>query len=151
AHADETLVADRAAVQHDVVADHAVVADHKRKARIGVQGGIVLNLASLAELDPLVVAAQHGAEPDAGMALEPHPPDQHSRVGHPIAAARRKLWLLAVELIDRHARAPRCGSATLPWRPRVDEPRSSSTFPARASQLAKSHARVRLRDDRLPD
>ena len=62
------FVADRAAVQHDVVADHAIGADGQRKAGIGVQRGIVLDLRALAELDPLVVAAQHRAEPDAGIA-----------------------------------------------------------------------------------
>ena len=51
------------------------VADLERKARIGVQRGVVLDLRALAELDPFVVTAQHRVEPDAGIGLEPHPPD----------------------------------------------------------------------------
>ena len=39
------------------------------KPGIGVQRGVVLDLRAFAELDPLVVAAQHRAEPDAGLAL----------------------------------------------------------------------------------
>jgi hypothetical protein len=47
---------------------------------------IVLNLRALAELDPFVVAAQHGAEPDAAIGLQPHLADDRRARRDPIAA-----------------------------------------------------------------
>ena len=69
AHADQRLGADRAAMQDDVVADHAIRPDGHRETQVGVQRRIVLDLRALAEFDPLVVAAQHRAEPDAAIGL----------------------------------------------------------------------------------
>jgi hypothetical protein len=53
-------------VQDDVVADGHVLADQQREAGIGVAGRIVLDVGALADLDPLIVTAQHRAEPDGG-------------------------------------------------------------------------------------
>src|SRR2546423_6153443 len=63
AHPDERVVFKRATVQDHIVADRAVAADRERKAGVGVAGGIVLHVGALADLDPLIVAAQHPAEP----------------------------------------------------------------------------------------
>src|SRR5215831_2262840 len=112
AHADQAVIGDRAAVQNDVVADHAVVADDKRETRIGVQRRVVLDLRTFADLDPLVVAAQHRAEPDAGVDLEPHAPDHARALGNPMAGMQ--IGPLAVELIDRHRARSMMWSATLP-------------------------------------
>ena len=71
-HPNQRMRANRATVQNDVMTDHAIRPDGDRKAEIGVQRGIVLNLRTLAEFDPFVVAAQHGAEPDAAIGLQPH-------------------------------------------------------------------------------
>src|SRR5262249_23573873 len=101
-HADQAVGRNGAAVQHDVVADDAVIADRQREAGIGVQRRIVLDLRALAELDPLVVAAQHRAEPDAGIALEAHAADHARALRDPVAAVGRQLRRHAVELEDRH-------------------------------------------------
>ena len=61
------------------MADDAIRPDRHRKSGIGMQGRVVLNLRPLAELDPLVVAAQHGVKPDAGVELEPDLADHASR------------------------------------------------------------------------
>src|SRR5262245_14635792 len=123
-HADQAVIADRAPVQHDVVADDAIGADHQGKAGIGVQRGIVLHLAALADLDPFVVAAQDRAEPNAGEGLEPHASDHRCILGDPAASVRRQLGGLTVKLVVRQAVLPgsaRCrGDASprqaAPWR-----------------------------------
>jgi len=64
-HPDQRAIFERAAVQDHVVADRAILSDRQRKATIGVTGRIVLHIGIFADLDPLVVAAQYRAEPDA--------------------------------------------------------------------------------------
>ena len=59
AYANQGIVADSAAMQHDFVADGDTIADRERNAGIGMQDGAVLNVASLADFDPVVIAA-HG-------------------------------------------------------------------------------------------
>ena len=63
------LVADGAAMQHDVVADRAVRCRSSAESPDRCAACSCPGSAALAELDPLVVAAQHRAEPDAGVAL----------------------------------------------------------------------------------
>src|ERR1700730_5829826 len=75
-HPDQRAVLERATVQDDVVTDRAVLSDHKRKDAVGVAGGIVLHIGPFADPDPLIVAAQHRAEPDAGRVLEAHLADK---------------------------------------------------------------------------
>ena len=87
------------------MADHAVGPDHDRKTRVGVERRIVLNLAALAELDPFVVATEHRPEPDAGVGLQPHPPDHGCAVGDPTASG--KIRPFAVKLVDGHGRLHR--------------------------------------------
>ena len=58
AHADEHLVLDVRAVQHDPVADGDVAADDQREAGVGVQGAAVLDVGALADLDRLGVGAR---------------------------------------------------------------------------------------------
>src|ERR1700745_3003690 len=69
-----------------------------------------------ADLDPLIVAAQHGVEPDAGVGLEAHAPDHDGAVGDPIAAVGWQVRRLAIKLEDRHRRPSSLGGATLPRR-----------------------------------
>ena len=47
-----------------------------------MQRAVILDVAALADLDPLVVAAQHGAEPDAGARLDPHLADDDGVFRH---------------------------------------------------------------------
>src|SRR5262249_61014932 len=75
AHADQAVVGDRAAVQNHGMADGASCTDRERKADVGVQDAVLLNVRTFADLDPFVVAPQARPIPDAGVALEPHRPD----------------------------------------------------------------------------
>src|SRR5450631_3127490 len=65
AHPDQAVIANAAAMHDDVVTDHAIAADHHGETWISMQRRIVLDLRAFAQFDPFVVAAQHGAEPDA--------------------------------------------------------------------------------------
>src|SRR5438034_4859090 len=56
AHADQAVRCDGATVQDHVMADDAIIADFERKSGVCVQHCVILNLRSLAKLDPLVVA-----------------------------------------------------------------------------------------------
>src|SRR5262249_40885828 len=111
-------------------------ADHQRKAGVGVQGRVVLNLRTLAQLDPLVVAAQHRTEPDAGVSLEPHAADQHRGLGDPVATIAGEFGLRSVKLVDRHSHAP-CSGATLPRPANVDEPggRQANRWPSASNAI----------------
>ena len=60
---------DSAAMQHRVMPDGAIVANRKRVTGIDVKDAVILNVASFADLDQLVVRPQHGAEPDTRFAL----------------------------------------------------------------------------------
>ena len=73
----------RAAVQHHLVADRHVVAQRQREAGVGVQHAAVLHVAARADRDPVVVAAQHRAVPDAGVFAERHAADHRRAVGDP--------------------------------------------------------------------
>src|SRR5690606_9993560 len=74
--ADQAVFADAAAMQHDLVADGHAFADRQRKAHVGVQHAAILDVGVLTNVDKLVVAAQHGVEPDAGAGLEADLADQ---------------------------------------------------------------------------
>src|SRR5215470_17367778 len=69
AHADQAVRSDRTAVQHGVVPDDTFRADRGGKSWVGMNRAIVLDLRPLTDLDPLVVAAQNRAPPDAGVGL----------------------------------------------------------------------------------
>jgi hypothetical protein len=72
---DQRTVADRAAVQHDLMADRDAAPNGERRAGIGVKDAQFLNVAVVADDDRLVVAAQHGAGPDAHPFAQDHGPD----------------------------------------------------------------------------
>ena len=78
------------------LADDAILADGEGEAGVGVQRAIVLDLAPRADLDPLVIAAQHRAVPNADIGMEPHAPDDGGGLGDPIKAICRKLRSLPV-------------------------------------------------------
>src|SRR5262249_30886700 len=84
AHADEAVIGDRTAVQDHRVADGAAGPDRERKADVGVQDAVLLNVRAFADLDPFVVAAQARAVPTAGVALEPYGADADGALGDQI-------------------------------------------------------------------
>ena len=76
------------------VAHGDVRADGEGETRIGVQHRPLLDVAALADLDPLVVGSQHDAEPDAHVRRHPEP----ARFG--------QLGRLVVQGVDRHQVVP---------------------------------------------
>jgi hypothetical protein len=103
AHADQAVRADRAAMEDGTVADGAAPPDRQRRSHVGVEHGVLLDVGPLTNVDQLVVSAQHGPEPDADIAAEPHPAD-HMRVGRdPEFACGGKLGNDGIETMDRHA------------------------------------------------
>src|SRR5450830_1223020 len=61
--ADQGAIADRAPMQHRLVADGHVLADVERVARVRVQYGAFLHIAVGAHGDAFIVTAKRGAEP----------------------------------------------------------------------------------------
>ena len=104
AHPDQRVVFKRATVQDDIVADGAVVADRQRKAAVGVAGAIVLHVGAFADLDPLIVAAQHRAEPHAGRIQKAHLADHDGGICDEIISVCGEFRSLSVEFVDRHSK-----------------------------------------------
>ncbi|MNC62867.1 hypothetical protein D3C75_1129380 [compost metagenome] len=73
---DQAEVAHRAAMQHGVVANGHALAQGQRRAHVGVHHRAILHVAALANVDQLVVPAQHRAKPHAGIGLQAHIADQ---------------------------------------------------------------------------
>ena len=69
---NQTVVADRAAVQHGLVPHRDVVPDSQWITWIGVQYREILNIRVFTHRDRFTIAAYHGPEPDAGIVLEQH-------------------------------------------------------------------------------
>src|SRR5439155_26571865 len=102
-HSYQRTVLERAAVQDDLVADGSVLADRERKAAVGVAGRIVLHVGAFADLDPLVVAAQHRAEPHAGRIQKAHLADHGSGICDEIVSVSGEFRPLSVKFVDRHS------------------------------------------------
>src|SRR5690606_37287572 len=98
-HADQGVVADGAAMQHDFVADRDVLADFHRHARIHVQHRVFLHIAVVADLDDIVIRADHHAKPDTGVFTQHHGPDQGGVGRNPLALAT-EFQLAVVNRID---------------------------------------------------
>ena len=59
------MIADDGRMHDDAVADGDAAPDRHGLSRIGVKDAMILHVRVLAHSDDLIVAAQHGAEPDA--------------------------------------------------------------------------------------
>ena len=77
--------------------------DAQRKPGIGVNRTVVLHIGIVADIDELVVAAQHRAEPDARVRAESNVADHLSAAGDVVLSVRRKLWRTPVQFINCHA------------------------------------------------
>src|SRR4029450_3924062 len=104
ADADQRAVADRAAVQHRPMADGDVAADRERNSGVDVQDGAILDVGVVANLDRVVVGAQHGAGPDGHAPAEPNAPDDRCALRD--VSGRRNVRRVRAKLEDCH----RCGS-----------------------------------------
>ncbi len=67
AHADERMIANRAAVEYGTVAHHAVASQLQGHAMIHMQDGIVLDIAVASDADPVFISADDGTVPYRGM------------------------------------------------------------------------------------
>ena len=65
---------------------------------------IVLHVGAFADLDPLIVAAQHRAEPDAGRVQKAHLADHDGGIRDEIVSVRGEFRPLSVEFVDRHSK-----------------------------------------------
>lgn len=65
ANADQRTVTHSGAVHHRSVAKGHTVAKHGWLSRVGMQAALILNVASLADLNPFAVGTQHASVPNA--------------------------------------------------------------------------------------
>jgi len=101
-HADQTVVTHDGRMDDGTVTDRHAVAEHHRQPRIGVDHAIILHVRSFTDGDPVVVAAQHGAEPHARILEQPHPADQHRIRRDIVFAFGRQLGSDPINRIKRH-------------------------------------------------
>src|SRR5262245_4993428 len=67
ADADQAMVADAAAVQHDPMRDRAIVADDRRQPIADVHHHMILQIAAAADAHKVALGANDGARPETGM------------------------------------------------------------------------------------
>ena len=92
ADSDQAAVADRATMQHDEMADGHVGAYAHRHALVGMQHRAVLDVAVVADVDRVIVAAQRGVPPDRGVGAEMDVADHRGVGGNPgVFAGLRRL------------------------------------------------------------
>src|SRR5579863_6325159 len=91
-------------MKNDVMADRNVGADDGRHPDIGVDDGIVLYVRVLPDLDPFVVAPEHGAEPDARVSPEAHAADNAGSGRDPEFIFVRKFGFGIAQRPDPHFR-----------------------------------------------
>jgi hypothetical protein len=104
AHPNETVFANRAAMQDCVMADGAVLTDGQRKAQVGVQQRSILHVGAGANEYFFDVAAQDGAEPDRHTGFEPHLADDVRARRDPEPAVAWENGRDAIECVNRHFR-----------------------------------------------
>uniref|UniRef100_A0A0N5A5T1 LigA n=1 Tax=Parastrongyloides trichosuri TaxID=131310 RepID=A0A0N5A5T1_PARTI len=75
ADADQAVVADRAAMQHHLVAHRHASADGQGGADVSMQDAAILNIRVRPDDDGIIIATQHGVEPDAGARMQNHTVD----------------------------------------------------------------------------
>src|SRR5690606_18210924 len=102
AHADQTVLADGAAMQYGTVTDSAAAPDRQRKSGIGVHDRVFLDIGVGTDDDRLIIAARDDAEPDGNIAPNRDVADQGGVRRHPVAWKIFKARRLAVERVNRH-------------------------------------------------
>lgn len=95
-------------VDHRTVAQAHPVIQNRGLSGIGVKTAQVLDIAVRADLDPLIVASQHGAVPDVGPSIETHLPDYHGPRSHPRLGMNDRGGVIVQTGYVRHA-------AMIPW------------------------------------
>lgn len=98
--ADQAAFADRAAVQHGLVADRDVGCNGERTAGIGMQYAGILHIAAGADCDGFIVTAQRGARPDAYFTAQRDGSDDGRAFVD--KGCRVNVGNTIAELVDRH-------------------------------------------------
>ena len=101
-HADQRVRTDRAAVDDGMVADRAALSDRDTHARIGVHHDPILDIAASPDDDRVIVATQHGSEPDADVLAEAHVSDDLRIRRCPEAVSSWQLRNTVTQAVDRH-------------------------------------------------
>src|SRR5262249_29671315 len=105
AHTYQREIADGRGMHDDLVSDGDMGADNRWLAWISVDDGIVLHIRIFADLDPLIVAAEHGTEPDARMGSETYFADHTCVRSDPVLILTRKFWTRVTKHVNRHSLA----------------------------------------------
>ena len=84
------IFANRAAMQHGLMADGAVSCRWSGGAHIRVQHATILNVAAFAQPNQFIVTTQNGVEPDTGIFAETHATDDVRAGGNPIGSLLRQ-------------------------------------------------------------
>ena len=104
--ADQRPIADGATVQHPLMPDGYIYADSQRKAGVCMEHRVVLDVAAVADLDPIVVAANDRAGPDADMFAQNNFADYCCSVSN--VSRIWNAWRIVAELIDGHDQLCNC-------------------------------------------
>src|SRR5262249_25084366 len=102
AHADQRVLPDRTAMKNGIVAYGAPRTDRQRKAGIGVERAVVLDVGALSDFNPFVIAAEDCAEPDAHPDPYPHSSDNYRCFCDIKLIGRCRIGLLSTETEQRH-------------------------------------------------
>src|SRR5690606_25971087 len=103
ANADQAATADLAPVQHDHVADGAIRTDNHWEAWIGMEHAAVLDIRARADLNWLVIPADHRIEPDAHILAEVNIANNNGILRYPVATLTRRRNAQPIELVEPHS------------------------------------------------
>jgi hypothetical protein len=100
-HPDQAIVADAAAVKNGMVANGAACANFCGAPDLRMDHRAILNIASLSDLNRIVVATQYGSEPYANVSRNPYVANYVGRIRDP-AFADRDVGPPIGKRVDRH-------------------------------------------------
>ena len=105
-HANQSAIANGAAMQNSMMPNGHISADRQWKTHIGMQHGTFLDIAARADADGFIVTTDHGAKPNAHIFGQDHMA-HHLRIGrHPKAALAGCLGHKIIKRVDRHGGYP---------------------------------------------
>lgn len=102
AHSDKAVFVNRTPMQDRPVPYGAPGSHCQRKAKIGVHNAVILYITAFADMDQLIIAPEHRAEPDACFASKSYLPNEYCVRSYPIVSIGRKFGRDPVETINWH-------------------------------------------------
>lgn len=119
-HADQAVVTDDCAMDDRTVADRDTLADRYWPARVDMYDGAILDIAATTNIDQIVVATQHGAEPDRYVTTYIDVSDQLRILGNEAAGSIHEDRYEIIQCMNRHGHSlSDCGASTSRLRPDV--------------------------------